>query len=119
MNQSTAPMIRVRIVDAKADSVQQCQVSLLGGSTVRDALLHAQFAKPLLEMIEGSAGDSALHASESWVGIWGKRVLLSAPLTDGDRIELYRPIIADAKSARLARASDQGYRGGRVRRGAR
>jgi sulfur carrier protein len=57
------------------------------------------------------------HIADSFVGIWGRRTLLSTPLTDGDRIELYRELIADAKSARLKRAGEQGYRWqGRTRR---
>jgi putative ubiquitin-RnfH superfamily antitoxin RatB of RatAB toxin-antitoxin module len=41
-------------------------------------------------------------------------------LSDGDRIELYRPLIADPKAARKKRATEQGYRWqGRTRRAAR
>ncbi len=95
-------------------------VVLAAGSCVRDALSRVEFAKPF--SVEGGAETdeqlrgSPTHPSESNVGIWGKRVLLNTALAHGDRIELYRPITADAKSARLARASEQGYRQGRNRR---
>ena len=38
------------------------------------------------------------------VGIFGKRVALSATVRDGDRIEIYRPLTANPKEARRLRA---------------
>ena len=40
------------------------------------------------------------------VGIFGKAAALSATLTEGDRIEIYRPLIADPKEARKKRAAE-------------
>lgn len=40
------------------------------------------------------------------VGIYGKLVPLDQPLTDGDRVEIYRPLIADPKEARKRRAEE-------------
>ena len=37
--------------------------------------------------------------------IFGERVAASTPLAAGDRVELTRPLIADAKAARKARAA--------------
>lgn len=37
------------------------------------------------------------------VGVWGRVVEPSAFLGDGDRVEIYRPLAADPKSARRAR----------------
>ncbi len=37
------------------------------------------------------------------VGIFGKLVKLDAPMKEGDRIEIYRPIIADPKTVRRRR----------------
>lgn len=34
------------------------------------------------------------------VGIFGKLAKLNAPLKDGDRVEIYRPIIADPKTVK-------------------
>jgi putative ubiquitin-RnfH superfamily antitoxin RatB of RatAB toxin-antitoxin module len=41
------------------------------------------------------------------VGIFSKRVALDANLQDGDRIEIYRPLIIDPKQARALRAKSQ------------
>jgi putative ubiquitin-RnfH superfamily antitoxin RatB of RatAB toxin-antitoxin module len=47
------------------------------------------------------------------VGIFGRATRLDARLRDGDRIEIYRPLIADPKQARQARVK----RGATTRRG--
>lgn len=38
------------------------------------------------------------------VGIWSRPVKLDDAVTDGDRIEIYRPLIADPKDLRRRRA---------------
>ena len=40
------------------------------------------------------------------VGIFGKSAKLDQILEDGDRIEIYRPLIADPKEARKRRAAE-------------
>ena len=40
------------------------------------------------------------------VGIFGKLVKLDAPVKEGDRIEIYRAIIADPKTVRRRRIGD-------------
>ena len=49
------------------------------------------------------------------VGIFGKATQLNTPLNDGDRVEIYRPLIADPKAARKKRAAQ----GKAMRKGAR
>lgn len=48
-----------------------------------------------------------IDLSQQKVGIFGKLVKLDAPLKDGDRIEIYRPIIADPKTVRRRRFGDE------------
>lgn len=45
------------------------------------------------------------------IGIFGKLAKLNQVPQDGDRIEIYRPLIADPKAARKQRAADS--KGGR------
>ena len=40
------------------------------------------------------------------VGIFGKAAKLDVELGDGDRVEIYRPLIADPKEARKKRAAE-------------
>ncbi|MGQ9658833.1 MAG: RnfH family protein [Thermochromatium sp.] len=65
------------------------------GTSVREAIeqsgLLAQFPEIDLE--------------RNKVGIFGRLVTLDQVLEDGDRIEIYRPLIADPKTARRRRAA--------------
>ena len=45
-----------------------------------------------------------IDLTDNKVGIFGKVCQLTDPLQDGDRIEIYRPLIADPKEARKKRA---------------
>lgn len=47
-----------------------------------------------------------IDLSENQIGIFGKLSKLDAPLRNLDRIEIYRPLIADPKEARKQRAAD-------------
>ncbi|MGD8478049.1 MAG: RnfH family protein [Burkholderiales bacterium] len=40
-------------------------------------------------------------------GIWNERVSADDCISDGDRIEIYRPLVADPKTLRRRRASQQ------------
>ena len=95
--------MRLTLIAAWADHVDEQTIELADGATLGDALV--AFA-----IDEVSAAD---------VGVWGKSVPLDTPLKNGDRIERYRPLIADPKLARHRRANEQGYRWqGRTRRAA-
>ena len=95
--------MRLTLIAAWADHVDEQTTELADGATLGDALV--AFA-----IDEVSAAD---------VGVWGKSVPLDTPLKNGDRIERYRPLIADPKLARHRRANEQGYRWqGRTRRAA-
>ena len=62
------------------------------GATVRDAIAAAQIytRRPELEETPDT-------------GIWGRRCSLDEPLAEGDRVEIYRPLIIDPKEGRRAR----------------
>jgi uncharacterized protein len=49
---------------------------------------------------------AGIDLAHSTVGIFGKPSPLSQMLNDGDRVEIYRPLAADPKSARRARARE-------------
>lgn len=83
--------IRVEVVFALPDVVHSRNLRLPAGSLVGDAV--AAFV--------GEVGKGLEHDG---VGIFGRRCAPSTPLRDGDRVELYRPLIADAKQVRRERA---------------
>jgi putative ubiquitin-RnfH superfamily antitoxin RatB of RatAB toxin-antitoxin module len=47
---------------------------------------------------------SGVDLENSAIGIFGRVVRADHPLKEGDRIEIYRPLTADPKTARRARA---------------
>ena len=95
--------MRVTLVSAWANRVDEQATELADGATLGDALV-------IFGIADVSAAD---------VGIWGKSVPLDTALKNGDRIERYRALIADPKLARHLRAHEQGYRWqGRTRRAA-
>lgn len=49
-----------------------------------------------------------LDLADIQIGIFAKKVLLDASLRQGDRIEIYRPLLIDPKQARLRRVSNKG-----------
>ena len=69
------------------------EVTLPLGSTVRDAIAAAgvQARRPELK--------DPIDA-----GIWGRRCSLDQPLTEGDRVEIYRPLVIDPMEGRRVRA---------------
>ncbi|MEO8006205.1 MAG: RnfH family protein [Betaproteobacteria bacterium] len=96
--------IRVEVVYALRDTQTVLEVELESGASAADALA----ASRLREMVPGGLPE------ELDVGIWGVRVAPGTELHDGDRVEIYRPLVADPKQARRRRAGLQ--RAARTRR---
>jgi len=46
-----------------------------------------------------------LELEDAKVGIFGKAAAMTTVLADGDRVEIYRPLIADPKEVRRKRAA--------------
>jgi putative ubiquitin-RnfH superfamily antitoxin RatB of RatAB toxin-antitoxin module len=95
MSGGTAPAalsIEIAYAEAERSIVAACRLS--GAATVADALLWAA-ADPRF---------AGIDLGRSGVGIFGRVVARTQPLVDGDRIELYRPLCIDPKSARRNRA---------------
>lgn len=78
--------------------------------------LRGEQALVALEVEEGTSAREAIERSgiltrypeitlgRGQIGIFGKAVEPDAPLRNGDRVEIYRPLIADPKQARRERA---------------
>lgn len=78
--------LRIEVVQALPDRVERVRLELEPGATV------------------GAALRAAGHAAHAPAGLYGRRVPPDTPLADGDRVEVYRPLRADPKEARRARA---------------
>ncbi|MDX5629998.1 MULTISPECIES: RnfH family protein [unclassified Brenneria] len=88
------PDIRVEVVYALSERQYLRPVTLAEGSTVEQAIV----ASGLLELRQ----DIDLQTNK--VGIYSKAAKLTDILNDGDRVEIYRPLIADPKALRRQRA---------------
>jgi uncharacterized protein len=86
--------ITVSVVLALPERAVEIEMRLPQGATAADAL--ARF--PAHE-----AGGVDLAAAP--VGVWGRRIGRDHPLADGDRVEIYRPLVADPKTVRRKRAA--------------
>ena len=87
--------VRIEVFYALPAQQRHIELKLEHGATVNDALVRAAAA---LEF-----ADLDLHAMP--VGIFGRVIVdRSQRLNEGDRIELYRPLAVDPKTARRRRA---------------
>ncbi len=58
----------------------------------------------------GDAVNAAGWARDTDAGIWGRSRPMEAVLKEGDRVEIYRPLRVDPKTARRERFKRQGAR---------
>lgn len=89
-------MIRVEVAYARPDKQLIVPVTLARGSTLQQAVFESGITAHFPEI------DPANQA----MGIFGQAVSEPAlhQLRDGDRVEIYRPLIIDPKQARAERA---------------
>jgi uncharacterized protein len=86
--------LRILVVLALPDITHSVELWLSEGSTVEDAVARSGLAEH----------HPGINVSGLARGIWGKIVGPSTELAAGDRVELYRPLLADAKRDRRRRA---------------
>jgi putative ubiquitin-RnfH superfamily antitoxin RatB of RatAB toxin-antitoxin module len=91
--------ISVEVVYATPDRQVLLPVEVAAASTVEDAIRISGIQKRF---------DEALDECEA--GVWGRVVERTHILSDGDRVEIYRPLLRDPMDARreLARAQRLG-----------
>ena len=91
------PKIQVEVVLAMPTRQALVSLELAADSTVADAISKSKLPE--------SFEDFDLNLET--VGIFGRKVSPDQVLRDGDRVELYRPLIADPKEVRRQRALKQ------------
>lgn len=90
------PQITVEVVFAKPGEQALEQLHVPADTTVEAVIRQSGLLERFPE----------IDLSSNKVGIFGKATALAAGLNDGDRIEIYRPLIADPKEARKKRAAE-------------
>lgn len=83
--------IAIELVYAKPEEQSVVALRVPAGTTAAEAVTRSRLKErfPEVERLP--------------LGIFGKRVERDTPLSDGDRIEIYRPLTADPKQARRSR----------------
>ena len=92
-----AGRLRVEVVLATPERQELIALELAAGSTVADAIDRSE----ILSRFEDFEFDPAR------VGIFGQTTGVDEVLQDGDRVEIYRPLLADPKEVRRQRATQQ------------
>ena len=87
-------MLNVTVVYALPQELFQEVLELCPGSRVRDALAQSGVLEAFPEIDVESVP----------LGIFSRRVELDTPLTEGDRVEIYRPLKLSPTDARRLRA---------------
>jgi uncharacterized protein len=89
--------IHIEVAYALPDEQQLISLQVVEGTTVFDAVMQSGMERYFPD----------LSLSEAKLGIFGKAVAKpqQQALREGDRVEVYRPLIADPKEVRKARAA--------------
>lgn len=88
--------ISVEVTYALPQKQEVLSLKIRSGAVVSEAIARSGILRDFPEIDLASAK----------VGIYGKQVKLDAVLRDKDRIEIYRPLIADPKEIRRKRAAE-------------
>ena len=88
--------MRIEVVYALPQKQERVALGLPPGSTVLDAVQASGLLQRLPQFGLGC------------VGVWGRPVTPETRLRDRDRVEIYRPLIADPKEVRRERAAKAG-----------
>jgi len=86
---------RVEVAYARQDEQRILSVAAGAGLTVKEAIEQSGILRRFPE----------IDLTANRVGVFGKLVQLDQVLEPGDRVEIYRPLIADPKAMRKQRAA--------------
>ena len=92
--------VRIEVAYALLGRQVLLRLEVEEGTTVEEAIARSG----ILESFPG------LRIVPGQVGVFGRTVGLDAPVRDGDRVEIYRPLIAAPREARRERAKASGKR---------
>lgn len=88
-------LISIEVAYARPDRQQIIALQVVAGCTLQDAIEQSGMLHQYPD----------IRLDQNKVGIFGKISQLSAPLRAGDRVEIYRPLLADPQAARKKRAA--------------
>lgn len=86
---------RVEVAYATPSRQEVIEIAVHPGSTIEQVIRESGLLERFPE----------IDLARSRVGIFGEIASLRDPVRDGDRVEIYRPLLADPKEARRRRAN--------------
>jgi putative ubiquitin-RnfH superfamily antitoxin RatB of RatAB toxin-antitoxin module len=95
---SAEPAWRVEVAYATPARQEVIEVSVRPGATLEQVIRASGMLTRFPE----------IDLARQRVGIFGETARLQDAVHDGDRVEIYRPLVADPKEARRARATRRG-----------
>ncbi len=93
-----AESINIEVAYATPEKQVICTVNVDAGTTIGAAIVQSGIMLDFPEL------EQELEAAK--VGLFGKVAAMTTTLSDGDRVEIYRPLIADPKEVRRKRAAE-------------
>lgn len=90
-------MLEIEIVYGLPNMQMIVSKTVSDGTTAREAALNSGLEQMFPE----------IDLASSPLGIFGKKVKDDTPLRNGDRVEIYRPLLIDPKEARRRRVQNQ------------
>ena len=94
----SAESINVEVAYATPEKQVIRAVNVDAGTTIGAAIVQSGIMMDFPELED--------KLEDADVGIFGKASKMTAVLADGDRVEIYRPLIADPKEVRRKRAAE-------------
>lgn len=95
MSSATAELIEVEVAYARPDRQVVLVVRCVPGVTIEQVILQSAILRRFPE----------IDLAHNKVGIFGRLCALDVPVRAGDRVEIYRALIADPKEVRRQRAA--------------
>ena len=94
----TVDSINVEVAYATPEKQMIRTVNVDAGTTIGAAIVQSGIMMDF--------PDLELELEGAKVGLFGKAAAMTTVLSDGDRVEIYRPLIADPKEVRRKRAAE-------------
>ena len=99
--QPIAPVAITVVFSPSSRHVAEHALHLEAGTTIKGALA-------MLDQLPGFESLKTCNTDRLMIGIWGQKTDTDQRLENGDRLEIYRPLVVDPKVARRLRFKGQG-----------
>ncbi len=97
----SSPSLQVAVCYATPQTQVHLPLTVVAGSTIQQVIMQSGVLHDYTE----------IDLTICKVGIYGKLKTLDTVVRDQDRIEIYRPLIADPKESRRQRGAQRGRKG--------